>query len=60
MLFLRGCDMIDFVVRVRDLHGCASLSAIRKRGDVRMTNTELLCILLSIASLLLTLYFGLR
>lgn len=31
-----------------------------ERGVKHMSNTELLCILLSIASLLLTMYFGLR
>ena len=31
-----------------------------ERGVMHMSNTELLSILLSIASLLLTLYFGLR
>ena len=37
-----------------------SAPAVQKAGGDRMTNVELLFMILAIASLLLTIYFGLR
>ena len=55
---LAACDMMFSVVK--GIYTAAPRFLRYEREVMHMSNTELLSILLAIASLLLTLYFGLR